>query len=138
MVTFAVGIAQGITSYALFRKRGKVNYCVALGFTVFSLCSVGYKIIGHFSLFALTKTIAYVAILIVFTIPFASLRHKHDYENVPTLLFTFPYKCPILYIEQQYTTEHEKRSGEAFFDPVSLYVSSSFQVQTSGTLSPDS
>ena len=77
-------------------------------------------------------------IFIVFTIPFASLRHKHDYENVPTLLFTFPYKCPILYIEQQYTTEHEKRSGEAFFDPVSLYVSSSFQVQTSGTLSPDS
>lgn len=68
-VTSAVGIAQGITSYALFRKRGKVNYCVALGFTVFSLCSVGYKIIGHFSLFALTKTIAYVTILVVLLLP---------------------------------------------------------------------
>ena len=71
---------------------------------------------------------------------FLSLRSgtNKGYENVSALLFTFPYKCPILYIEQQYTTEHERWSGEAFFDPVLLYVSSSFQVQTSGTLSPDS
>lgn len=48
-VTFGVGIVQGIASYSLFKRGRKLFYFIALGFTVFSLLSVGYKIIGKFS-----------------------------------------------------------------------------------------
>ena len=68
-VTFFVGIVQGITSFSLFKRGRKVFYFIALGFTIFSLCSVGYKIIGQFSLFALSKTIAYIAIIVVMLLP---------------------------------------------------------------------
>ena len=64
-VTFAVGIVQGITSFSLFKKGKKAFYFIALGFTVFSICSVGYKIIGKFSFFACSKTIVYIVILVV-------------------------------------------------------------------------
>ena len=36
-VTFAVGIVQGITSFAILRKGSPVLYGIALGFTLFSL-----------------------------------------------------------------------------------------------------
>ena len=68
-VTFAVGIAQGITSFSLFKRGRKLFYFIALGFTVFSLCSVGYKIIGVFSFFAFSKTVAYIAILVFLLLP---------------------------------------------------------------------
>ena len=68
-VTFAVGIVQGITAFSLFKKGKKAFYFIALGFTLFSLCSVGYKIFGKFSLFAFSKTAAYIAILVVLLLP---------------------------------------------------------------------
>ena len=68
-VTFGVGIVQGIASYSLFKKGRKPFYFIALGFTVFSLLSVGYKIIGKFSIFALSKTIAYIAIIVILSLP---------------------------------------------------------------------
>ncbi len=68
-VTFAVGIVQGIASFSLLKKGRKLFFFIAFGFTVFSLCSVGYKIFGKFSFFALSKTIAYIAIIIVMLLP---------------------------------------------------------------------
>ena len=64
LVTFIVGIVQGITAYSIIAK-GSIGYAIALGFTVFSICSVGYKLLGKISTFALLKSIAYVAILII-------------------------------------------------------------------------
>ncbi|MBR2991345.1 MAG: hypothetical protein IKF51_07800 [Solobacterium sp.] len=64
-VTFAVGIVQGITAYALFRRHGALMYGIALGFTLFSIASVSFKLKGKISLFALLKSAAYAAILIV-------------------------------------------------------------------------
>ena len=64
-VTFAVGIAQGIASFSFFKRKKKVFYWIALGFTAFSLFSVGFKIVRKFSVFAFSKTIAYISILAV-------------------------------------------------------------------------
>ena len=68
-VTFVVGIVQGIASFSLFKKGRKLFFYIAFGFTVFSLCSVGYKIFGKFSLFALSKTIAYIMIIVIMLLP---------------------------------------------------------------------
>lgn len=64
-VTFTVGIVQGITAYAIFKAGTNLNYWIAIGFTLFSICSVAFKLKGKISLFPLLKTIAYVAILVI-------------------------------------------------------------------------
>ena len=64
-VTFFVGIVQGITAYALFRRNSPVFYWVALGFTLFSIASVTFKLKGKIHAFPILKCVAYVAILAV-------------------------------------------------------------------------
>ncbi len=64
-VTFAVGIVQGITAYAIFKAHSVLLYGIALGFTLFSIASVVFKLKGKISLFPVLKCIAYVAILII-------------------------------------------------------------------------
>ena len=68
-VTFAVGIIQGLTAYALFNGKGLFSYLIALGFTVFSLTSVSFKLKGRKSLFAILKCLAYVLIIIILVYP---------------------------------------------------------------------
>lgn len=65
LVTFVVGIVQGLTAYAFIVGRSPVFYWIALGFTVFSICSVAFKLRGKINAFPLLKLAAYVAILIV-------------------------------------------------------------------------
>ena len=65
LLTFAVGIVQGITAFSLFVRKSIVNYYIALGFTIFSICSVAFKLKGKINIFPLLKSIAYIAILIV-------------------------------------------------------------------------
>lgn len=62
-VTFVVGIVQGITAFSIFRAGSAVQYGIAFGFTVFSICSVAFKLRGKINLFPVLKCIAYVAIL---------------------------------------------------------------------------
>ena len=62
-VTFVVGIVQGITAFSIFRAGSAVLYGIAVGFTVFSICSVAFKLRGKINLFPVLKCIAYVAIL---------------------------------------------------------------------------
>ena len=64
-VTFVVGIVQGITAYALIRRGSTTLYWIALGFTIFSICSVGFKLKGKISAFPLLKLVAYLAILVI-------------------------------------------------------------------------
>lgn len=64
-VTFAVGIVQGITAYACFRHNSPLLYWIALGFTLFSIASVIFKLRGKINAFPILKCVAYVAILIV-------------------------------------------------------------------------
>lgn len=73
-VTFAVGIVQGITSFAIIKAGNPVFYWIALGFTVFSICSVAFKLKGKINLFPILKSIAYVAILIVLLLASARAR----------------------------------------------------------------
>ncbi|MBQ3939813.1 MAG: hypothetical protein II723_01760 [Oscillospiraceae bacterium] len=61
-VTFVVGIVQGVTAYAVFRRT---LYVLALGFTLFSVASVCLKLRGRISAFPLLKLAAYLAILAV-------------------------------------------------------------------------
>ena len=68
-VTFVVGIIQGITSYAIFQKGSPILYWSALGFTIFSILSVAFKLRGKINAFPVLKCIAYVAILIVLLLP---------------------------------------------------------------------
>lgn len=65
LLTFVVGIVQGITAYSLFVRKSIVNYYIALGFTIFSISSVAFKLKGKINIFPLLKSIAYIAILIV-------------------------------------------------------------------------
>ena len=64
-VTFLVGIVQGITSFAILHRHSAVFYWIALGFTLFSIASVAWKLKGKINAFPVLKCIAYAAILIV-------------------------------------------------------------------------
>lgn len=64
-VTFIVGIVQGITAYAILRAQGALLYGIALGFTIFSICSVAFKLKGKINAFPLLKSAAYTAILVI-------------------------------------------------------------------------
>ncbi|MBQ2688620.1 MAG: hypothetical protein IJG05_00925 [Solobacterium sp.] len=64
-VTFAVGIVQGITSFAVFRRHSALLYWIALGFTLFSIASVSVKLKGKINAFPVLKAVAYTAILII-------------------------------------------------------------------------
>ena len=64
-VTFAVGVVQGLTAYAIFRKGSALLYAIAFGFTLFSIASVAFKLKGKISAFPLLKCAAYLAILVV-------------------------------------------------------------------------
>ena len=68
-VTFIVGIVQGITAFSFFRANMAVFYWIALGFTLFSIASVAYKLIGKINLFPVLKSIAYVAIFVILLLP---------------------------------------------------------------------
>lgn len=45
-VTFVVGIVQGITAFSMIRIYFPVCFWIALGFTMFSICSVAFKLKG--------------------------------------------------------------------------------------------
>ena len=64
-VTFVVGIVLGMTSWAVFQKNSPAGYWFALGFTLFSIASVAYKLKGKINAFPVLKCIAYTAILIL-------------------------------------------------------------------------
>ena len=68
-VTFVVGIIQGVTAYALFRRGGGLCYGIALGFTLFSIASVAFKLKGKINAFPLLKCAAYLAILVILLLP---------------------------------------------------------------------
>ncbi len=65
VVTFIVGIIQGLTGFAIFKGHNPIYYFFALGFTIFSICSVLFKLKGKINLFPITKLIFYLAILII-------------------------------------------------------------------------
>ena len=65
LLTFVVGIVQGITAYSLFVRKSMFNYYFALSFTIFSIGSVTFKLKGKINIFPILKSIAYVAILII-------------------------------------------------------------------------
>lgn len=65
LVTFVVGIVQGMTSYAILKGGDPALYALAVGFTLFSIASVSVKLKGKINAFPLMKMVFYVAILIV-------------------------------------------------------------------------
>ena len=69
LLTFVVGIVQGITAYCLFKGGSSLNYYVALGFTIFSIGSAIGKLKGKINIFPILKAIAYITILIVLLLP---------------------------------------------------------------------
>lgn len=69
LVTFIVGIVQGLTSFSIWKGHSPVYYWIAVGFTVFSICSVSYKLKGKINAFPLLKLAAYLAILVIMLLP---------------------------------------------------------------------
>ena len=65
LVTFIVGIIQGITAFSLFKGHNALLYYISLGFTIFSICSVLFKLRGKINFFPIIKLIFYIAILII-------------------------------------------------------------------------
>ena len=68
-VTVVVGVVQGITAYCIVARLGLPAYCVAVGFTLFSIMSVAVKLRGRIGLFPLSKCVAYLAILAILLMP---------------------------------------------------------------------
>ena len=64
-VTAVVGVVQGLTAYAIFSGTA---FWLALGFTLFSIASVAWKLKGKINAFPLLKLAAYLAILTVLII----------------------------------------------------------------------
>ena len=65
LVTFVVGIVQGITAYCAALGNSPLHYWIALGFTIFSIGSVSVKLKGKINLFPILKSVAYVTILVI-------------------------------------------------------------------------
>ena len=65
LVTFIVGIVQGVTSYAIFKANSSFLYYLALGFTIFSIGSVLVKLKGKINAFPVIKFVFYVTILFI-------------------------------------------------------------------------
>lgn len=64
-ITFVVGIVQGLTAYSILNDK---NYILSIGFTIFSILSVSFKLKSKINLFPILKSIAYIIILIVLVI----------------------------------------------------------------------
>ena len=64
-ITFLVGIIQGITALSIFKGHNIILYIIALSFTIFSICSVLFKLKGKINTFPIIKLIFYVLILII-------------------------------------------------------------------------
>jgi hypothetical protein len=64
-VTFVVGIVQGITAFAIFKGHSIALYIIAVGFTIFSICSVSVKLKGKINAFPIIKSVFYIIILII-------------------------------------------------------------------------
>lgn len=65
LVTFIVGIVQGITAYSIFVGNNIFFYCISIGFTIFSICSVLFKLKGKINAFPIIKLVFYILILVV-------------------------------------------------------------------------
>ncbi|MBR1540848.1 MAG: alpha/beta fold hydrolase [Clostridia bacterium] len=64
-VTFVVGIVQGLTALAIFKGYNIFLNWFAIGFTIFSICSVSFKLKGKINAFPIIKLIFYVVILMI-------------------------------------------------------------------------
>ncbi|MBR3898032.1 MAG: hypothetical protein IKJ43_01985 [Bacilli bacterium] len=64
-VTLIVGIIQGITAFSIFKGHNQILYWIALGFTIFSIFSVLFKLKGKISSFPIIKLIFYIIILLI-------------------------------------------------------------------------
>ena len=64
-ITFIVGIVQGITAFAIFKGYNVFLNLFAIGFTIFSILSVCFKLKGKKSVFAITKFVFYILILMI-------------------------------------------------------------------------
>lgn len=64
-VTFFVGIVQGLTAYAIYFNKW---YILSIGFTIFSILSVSFKLKGKINMFPILKLVAYLSILILLII----------------------------------------------------------------------
>ncbi len=65
LVTAVVGVVQGVTAWSILNGGSSVLYGIALGFTLFSIGSVLWKLKGKINAFPLLKLTAYTAILVV-------------------------------------------------------------------------
>ena len=65
LVTFIVGIIQGLTAYAIFVDK---YYALSIGFTIFSILSVSFKLKSKINMFPILKSLAYIGILIILII----------------------------------------------------------------------
>ena len=64
-VTYIVGILQGLTAFAIFKGYNVFLNVYAIGFTIFSICSVTFKLKGKINLFPIIKLIFYIIIIII-------------------------------------------------------------------------
>ena len=62
IVTIIVGIFQGLVPVLIINTN--IWFYYILIFTIFSICSVGYKLYGKISKFAIIKLVCYLLILI--------------------------------------------------------------------------
>ena len=69
LVTLIVGIVQGITAYSIYRANSILFYFISITFTLFSLCSVLFKLKGKVNMFSLVKLMCYLIILVTLLSP---------------------------------------------------------------------
>ena len=81
-VTFLVGIVQGITAFAILHRHEPALYWIALGFTLFSIASVVWKLKGKINAFPVLKCIAYVVILEVLLLSGSRSQFFTSFDNV--------------------------------------------------------
>ena len=65
LITFIVGIIQGLSAYCLFLGRSPIHYWIAFGFNAFSIMSALMKLKQRLTSFPIIKLVFYLSIMII-------------------------------------------------------------------------
>jgi len=104
-VTFVVGIFQGISAFAIFKGYNEFLNIFAILFTIFSICSVLFKLKGKINAFPIIKLVCYLLILFILL-----LFGTHNYEAN---------KVNLKYLKSSKSVNVVKINEGYFFDGVS-------------------
>ena len=113
-ITFIVGIIQGLTALAIFKGYNTLLNIFAISFTIFSICSVLFKLKSKINAFPIIKLIFYIIILIILLLN-GIYTYPSTKENIKYLKSTE--KVKVIKIKEGYYFNGPNKDKAIIFFP---------------------